>query len=687
MVKYLLTFAAAILLFAACQKEKEGIDNFPMLVTNPMVDVDSSGITLNMAFTSKGSFKIQEAGFCIDSTSIKSFTAEKSTTVDDLTNESSYSKRIKRLFLLGEKYYVRSYVKVKDAIIFGNEVSFTGQRDIAPKITGCTPNEGLHPIDTIYVKGENFEFYKDKMNAVLFKEYGWDDEKVQLNIKYLDKNTLKVYGPIKQHYKLKVQFDKISITSNTYFKLNELKNFKIDKAESYPGDTITLSWENALDKRDSWNLKINDNTPQIVEQSDKFIKVKLPKNPWGWTVNVTYNSQKIYNSISCKSPFNDIRINEELKTGDKITIKTNYPIDESDVFAAYHHNFDYFHDADYSITTVLRYINNRTLELTIPDDIKMEKTLLNSDGSVSFTFKYILGDYLSREFNHLTFNYKSNIGIRLGDFDFQNDIIAMVIENNRCNYILENIGGSFQLENRTNLEENPLYLPNYMNACGIAKDPKNGKIYFGYSYNSRPAEICVTDNKFHYLETIPFYTGDLLQILHASFYLNNKLYFLGYSYWGVFGTTYYRDVYSLDLSTKEYNKEKIILPWKGEFSTTLPYSIENGEIAAIQTHLVNDDIFIELLSIGKKSIYKLNQSSMQFEYFGDFPNNPNNSKMYSYEFNNKWCILVDDMVWAFDGNTWMEWTKTPANCTLYFENNGKKYFKVKDLKSLYMLPL
>lgn len=688
MVKYLLTFAAAILLFAACQKEKEGIDSFPILVTNPMVDLDSSGITLNMAFTSKGSFKIQEVGFCIDSTSIKSFSAEKSTTVEDLTNESSYSKRIKRLFLLGKKYYARSYVKVKDAIILGNEISFTGQRDITPKITECTPNEGLHPIDTIYVKGENFEFYKDKMNAILFEENGWDDKKVQLSIKYLDKNTLKVYGPIKEYYKLKIQFDKVNITSNTYFYLYKLSNIKIDKKVSYSGDTLTLTWDNKFDKRDSWSLKINyNNDPQIIEQTDKYIKFKLPKSIWGWSVDFTYNNQKITENIQYKSPFNDIKVDGELKSGDKILIKTNFPIDESDVYSAYFLNDNAYSNQNCKYD--LKYIDSRTLEFTIPDEATMDKVYYNPDGTVTVIlndyYHYSNGDQLGK----LTFNYKTSIGTRIGDFDFYYDIISMVMDGNRCNLIVNTWGSSYQLENRSNPEDYPLNLPWYMNGSGIAKDPKSGKIYFTYSHNSIPAEICVTDEKYHYIETIPFRTGGLVFEFHSAFFYNNKIFLLGQ---GLLSNSdnniyEYRDVYSLDLTTKEYKKEDIILPWKDECSSKIPYYRDNLEIEYIRTHLINDDIYIELLSLGIKSIYKLNKSTMQFEYFGDFPNNPNNSKMYSYEFNNKWCVLVDDKVWTFDGSNWTELAKTPANSTLYFENNGKKYFKVKDFRSLYMLPM
>lgn len=687
MVKYLLTFAAALLLFAACQKEKEGIDSFPILVTNPMVDVDSSGITLNMAFTSKGSFKIQEAGFCIDEKSIKSFSQDKAIVVEGIGKDDSYQKKVKKFFQLGKTYYLRSYVKVKDAIIFGNEVSFTGQRDITPKITECTPTEGLHPIDTIYVKGENFEFYKDKMTAVLFKEYGWDNEKIEMNIKYLDKNTLKVYGPIKEYYKLKIQFDKISIIPNVYFKLNELKNIKIDKKESYSGDTLTLTWENKFDKRDSWSLKINYNiVPQIIEQTDKYIKFKLPKTTWGWSIDFIYNNQKFTENIQAKSPFKDIKVDGELKSGDKILIKTNYPIDESDVYSAYLLNIGY---EDQICYYNLKYIDSRTLEYTIPDEATMDKVCYNPDGTVTV----ILNDYYhysnGNQLGTLTFNYKTSIGTRIGYFDFYYNIISMIIENNRCNFMVNTGGGSCQLENLSNPEDYPLNLPLYMNGSGIAKDPKSGKIYFTYSHNSVPAEVCVTDEKYHYIETLPFRTEGLVYGFHSSFFYNNKLFFLGQDILSDFGSTIinYRDVYSLDLTTKEYIKEDIILPWKDECTSKIPYYRDNLEIDYIRTHLINDDIFIELLSIGIKSIYKINKSTMQFEYFGDFPNNPNNSKMYSYEFNNKWYVLVDNRVWTFDGSNWTEWAKTPANSTLYFENNGKKYFKVKDFRSLYMLPM
>lgn len=319
----------------------------------------------------------------------------------------------------------------------------------------------------------------------------------------------------------------------------------------------------------------------------------------------------------------------------------------------------------------------------------MDKVYYNPDGTVSVILNNHYHYSYGAQLGMLTFSYKSSIGTRIGNFDFYYDIISMIMDESRCNFMVNNGGGSYLLENRSSPDNYSLHLPSYMNGSGIAKDSKSGRIYFGWSYNSIPAEVCVTDKKYNYIETIPFRTGGLVYEFHSAFFYNNKIYLLGQ---GLLSNSdnniyQYRDVYSLDLSTKEYKKEDIILPWKDECTSKIPYYRDNLEIEYIRTHLINDDIFIELLSIGIKSIYKLNQSTMQFEYFGDFPNNPNNSKMYSYEFNNRWCVLVDDRVWTFDGSNWSEWTKTPTNCTLYFENNGKKYFKVKDCVSLYMLPM
>lgn len=673
MVKYVLTFAAAILLFAACQKEEEGIDSFPILVTNPMVDVDSSGITLNMAFTSKGSLKIQEAGFCIDSTSIKSFTAEKSTTVESLTNESSYSKKIKRLFLLGKKYYVRSYVKVKDAIIFGNEVSFTGQRDIAPKITGCTPNEGLHPIDTIYVKGENFEFYKDKIKVF---HVGYSSSE-PMGFNYIDKNTLKVYGSFWYLNQLRIQFGNIALNPNLGLKLNELKNLRVDKQNAYPGDTVTFSWDNVLDKRDSLDIKINYyNLAQIIERNEKYVKIKLPKWGWNtWEVSVNCNYHFTSNSIKVLSIFDDYNVGT-LNAGESFRIRTKFPIVPEDVSSLFVFNINYSINTTVSLEP--KYIDSRTIEFT-PSEIAADNAKPNED--LSTTFNIHEKDYFGtgQKLGSITFKYNFSTGTRMGVIPYQRPSVV-VTDNGFCNYSNGMSIGSIQLENQTSTNPTIVSIPNYISSFGVAKDPINHKAYVYACYYYDYGYIYVTDEKFNYIETIEFKPTPYVVNYCSSFISNSKIFFLGHTGYQSVNT---RDVFSLDLTTKEYKKEDIILPW----SNVGKEEYYDYFMAAIKSHNIGGDIYIDALSKGVNSIYKFNKNTMQFEYFADFPNNPDNSPLITYEFNDKWCVIANDKVWIFNGSTWDEWANAPKDCTMYFEYNGKMYFTKEGYCSLFMRPL
>ncbi|WP_320052199.1 hypothetical protein [uncultured Acetobacteroides sp.] len=678
MAKYLLTFAAAILLFAACQKEKEGIDSFPILATNPMVDVDSSGITLNMTFTSKGSCKIQEAGFCIDSTSIKSFTAEKSTTIEDLANESSYSKRIKRLFLLGKEYYVRSYVKVKDAIILGNEISFTGQRDITPIITECTPNEGLHPIDTIYIKGENFEFYKNKMKVLRIDYDGWTTH--PMGFSYMDKNTIKVYGSFWHLNRLKIQFDNIGLSPNLNLKLNELKNIRIDKQNAYPGDTITFNWDNVLDKRDSLDVSINTyNKAQVIERTEKHIKIKLPKWGWySWQVSFSCNYHYTSNSINVLSVFDDYNVGT-INAGESFRIRTKFPIDEEDVNGLKIYNLNYNILDNSYVSLEPKYVDSRTIEFT-PSEIAADNAKPNEDLSSTFAI-YNKGDYHSSiKLGTITFKYNFRTGTRMGVIPNQTPPSVVVTDNGFCNYSNGLSVGSIPLENQLHVKPNILNIPSCINNFGLTKDPINHKTYFYTCYYYDYGYIYVTDEKFNHIETIEFKPTPYVVNYCSSFIYNSKIFFLGHTGYQSNNT---RDVFSIDLTTKEYKKEDITLPW----SNVGKEGYYDYFMEAIKSHNIGGDIYIDALSKGVNSIYKLNKNTMQFEYFADFPHNPNNSPLITYEFNDKWCVIANDKVWVFNGSTWNEWANAPKDCTMYFEYNGKMYFTQKGYFSLYMRPL
>jgi hypothetical protein len=147
-----------VLLFLHGCGEKPDPAVYPRIMTLPVTDIGTEGATFNVDLLDMGSQNITEFGF----TWSESMNSDKNT-VDRIFLEipagtGRFSIRVSSVLQVNKEYYVRSFIKTDDFLVYGTEIKFVSNGCLAPVITEVYP-ESAGWSDTITIKGDNFSFY------------------------------------------------------------------------------------------------------------------------------------------------------------------------------------------------------------------------------------------------------------------------------------------------------------------------------------------------------------------------------------------------------------------------------------------------------------------------------------------------------------------------------------------------
>jgi hypothetical protein len=256
----------------ACNKE-ENID-YPIVLTGEVTDVDSTGATFRAKVTNLGKSQVTEWGFvCSEAAS----SVKGSTPImvkGETLSEGFVHTRVSSLFVEGESYQVRSYIKTIHGTSFGNSVTFTSLGSKAPVITSCYPSEALLG-DTISITGTNLMYY-NKTTSVYFNE-------VKANVVYTSIDTIKAVVPLQLR---NAQNEiKIAILENSYIALPDFKVLTPVIIDFYPkavtwGTTVTIVGRNFRSKVSSARPILNSNEmfSHTVNATGDTITFVIPAN-------------------------------------------------------------------------------------------------------------------------------------------------------------------------------------------------------------------------------------------------------------------------------------------------------------------------------------------------------------------------------------------------------------------------
>lgn len=669
MKQYILFFSIVFLFFCSCKRDAN--DNFIFPIFSATVSIpDSSSINVSLLIQSKGDISVNRVGVVVDTVSEVNSENAKSYYFDEFSPSSVLN--IKQFFMDGRFYYVRPFAETPKGVVIGKVIYFKGNQSIIKKMPIINSIDGgnLHAIDTIYIKGSDFDLFKNDFSADYY--CGYKGSYIGLKVKVVDKNNIKIFGDFDNsidgdiEVNLKLNNNPILSRKFTLFKPN-ITNISYN---GIVGDTLTIQWDSDLwpcDKvayKGSFSkiLKETKNSISLIPTAGNY-QNNYTDNLY-WNEKFYINNDLYYLEIPVKSPFEGATFtyNYEAK---ELIVKTKYEIQNGQYFISYLY---------YDGVLGSEFIDNYTLKLKLAslDDIQIPPL------SGNVIAKIYLDNIKMYELN---VKLKSDIGdiVYYGYNDFNNIDESLVI-GDYFRFLTNYNGGDVKISN--NSDKSFISYFDYKISEGSLAYDNTNNIYYASVVNDffKPIDFVVLDSKLNKTSSvIRFSNPDSIQINNSCFYLNDKIYSVGYYK----NSTGYNYEYKLGLAICDL-KTKIV-----KISNVQLSCFQNGELHydlshfAIKAHNVNGNIFIDILSFGVKSIYRFNPNTESFEYFSDFPYNA--SEYFSYEFNNEWYVCCGKDVYKFNGNGWDLVTTLSFEPRLYFETSNARFAVPKTKIIIYKL--
>jgi len=316
MKAYLLFFILGIFILCACQKEEQKSE-LAVLSTGDVSFSGSTenGVELSATILLESQNSILEYGFVYDLESKPNLNISKIVKMEGLET-NHFSAKIEDALVPDTTYYVRSFVRTDEHLIYGNEVTFYSNGSKAPVIEKIEPAIAFWG-DTIMITGENFD-YSGRNNKVFFNQF--EAEKL-----WGSNDTIYAIVPIALDVKeseLSVSlYGKQSATSKSFEVYSPVIN-SISSDEGQHPDTILIKgqyFSNAYGQLLFGNNKLN-----AVSISKDEIKFKVPFLGDAQTLDITYEQLNELLPVKNQFQYNEQKIigvsNDSIYIGDEITL-------------------------------------------------------------------------------------------------------------------------------------------------------------------------------------------------------------------------------------------------------------------------------------------------------------------------------------------------------------------------------
>lgn len=149
-----------------CQKEKKTERDYPQIRTLAVDQITAEGARFNAAIISGDVETITEHGFVWGRYDFLTIGNSEKISIEDSPATDQFSCDISFALEEMKEYFVRSYVKAGDMVVYGDPVKFTSLGSMAPEIIDFEPRIASWG-DTITISGKNFS-YLGSSNSVHF---------------------------------------------------------------------------------------------------------------------------------------------------------------------------------------------------------------------------------------------------------------------------------------------------------------------------------------------------------------------------------------------------------------------------------------------------------------------------------------------------------------------------------------
>lgn len=268
-LKYLPLLFFPYLFLSGCHQEKIEARSYPRLRTLNVTDVSPEGATFRGEVITMGNSPVLEYGFVWSLGNSPDLKSSEHVTVKETFSSGKFSCRIDYSLIWDHKYYVRSYVRTQDLVVYGDVVSFVSDGTKLPVIHEVLPSSGFWG-DTISFIGERFSSIK---NLVHFGN-------IEGQVVYNSDSLFKAVVPSEPNEELvDIEFQggtgSVVFPDFFRFRIPEIKDFS--PHEAMFGDTVIINGHNFDPKKNFTKVFFNDIESEIVYLNDSILKTIVPE--------------------------------------------------------------------------------------------------------------------------------------------------------------------------------------------------------------------------------------------------------------------------------------------------------------------------------------------------------------------------------------------------------------------------
>ncbi|NVK53158.1 MAG: IPT/TIG domain-containing protein [Flavobacteriaceae bacterium] len=589
--------------------------SYPTIETLDVTQVSENGVTFNATITNTGNYAILEHGF-VWSTSIYPTIHDSEKIIFNSSIQSNkFSADISTTLNNGYIYTVRSFIKTKDYLVYGNALKFQSFGSKAAIISKLEPNTGVWG-DTIKIIGDKFSFVKNN-NKVVF------GDKTAKVISSTDKiiTCIVPEGITKEKVDIILEIANREALSPEKFTTKKPIITSISPLTATFGEEVTITGDNFGVKPEYNKVFFGNIEAEIIYTDKNKISILVPNKIESKTSEIkikAFDSFITYKDVFALSkPFiTSTNLNVYTNTEVEINGKNFHPIKEK--------NKIWYQGIETQIVSA----STNSIKVIIPNGPYLNRTAKIKGSVLEMQFDY------NNQINILDKWLKIKNDLPLYDLTYRKlRTNPVVIDNKAYIFARDSLDGRYKLfvfdsiTKKWSKIEFPQDISDYHSYAFILQViGKSIYIYKSEAVNyenfiefNTETKIWTTKSKYFEINNEPKILG------HTYFTLNNEIYI---------GLGKYRNTNVYNKYLEKYNP--INNSW-----TTVSSNLDL-DIAYSTTFVINNIAYViggSEKSNGKAS-WSYNSASNSWVRISDFPYSIKNAT--SYVLNNKGYVIVNE---------------------------------------------
>lgn len=530
-ISFVIITIFSLLFLTQCTENDVLERSYPTIETHKVTSISENGVNFNATISNINQYDIIEYGFVWSIRTFPDINISDKKIITSNLSSGNFSANITTTLVNGKKYYVRSYVKTNNYLVYGNQKEFQSIGSNAALIHTLEPNTGVWG-DTIQIKGENFSYIKEN-NNVTFKD------KLATVIKSNDSiiTTLVPEGLDSKEVTVGIEIANKESQAAAKFIIKSPTITAITPLTATFGEEITITGSNFGIKPEYNKVYFGNILGTVVSSDKNSIKVTIPNDLELSTTPLKVQSNAIEvtsnQSFNLKKPVITY-VDDNIKASTEIIIKADFfnPIKEK--------NKILFDNVEGEVIS----IENKNIKVKVPlgpyskREFKIKLQVADVVSEYSKEVKII--DQWILVSDNLPFRYFGHSNYYLS----ANNEIYLVA---RPKHYSENDNYLWKL-NPNDFSWEKIDIPNNIQINNFISDGTN--LYFYDGSNNNFWEYNLTTNQWIQKQNFP---GDKRGGA-AQFVINNEIY-LGLGSYKVNYTTYYpADFYKYNTSSNSWIK-------------------------------------------------------------------------------------------------------------------------------------